>query len=186
MTTSEEIFLAFGSSAAGVILTLVFENLREAWRFRRELKDNNHIDLSGTNWVAAWQTSVDGKEVLNTESIIIKQRGGLIKMWNAEISPGNPKAGYKWEGQLQFLHGRDLMGHYFSTRNEQNTNKGIMFFNYNSARKEFIGRWVGASYDGPLLSGFGVIAKSRERAFAILKELLEKHPDSVPIITNTI
>jgi len=175
-----------GLTVGGFLLALACETVREAWRFRRELKENNHIDLSGFDWIAVWQASVNGQEVINSERIAIRQKGGLVKMWNQEKSAENPIGGYKWEGQLQFFHGRDLMGHYFAQPQEQNTNKGIMFFNYNAARKEFIGRWVGASYDGPLTSGFCVISKSKEKSKGLIDTILATHPDKVPIIFQTI
>jgi hypothetical protein len=166
----------------GFALALVWDLAKDQYRFRRELKENDNIRLSG-DWVAAWQTSVDGKEVLNTEDLIIKQKGGVIKMHNKAASPENEKAGYKWQGRLQFYQGRDLMGHYCADRAENNTAKGMMYFHFNSARKEFVGRWVGCSYDGPLLCGFGVIAKDKARSLELLQELIKVHPDKVPIIS---
>lgn len=78
------------------------------------------------------------------------------------------------------------MGHYFSNQEEQNTNKGMMYFCYQSAKKEFVGRWVGASYDGPLLSGFAVISKSKQQALLRLNELVAAHPGKVPIVSYAI
>jgi len=167
---------------AGFLLAVLWDVAKDHYRFRRELKENDNINLSGEDWVAAWQTSVDGKEVLNTEQLVLKQKGGVIKMCNKTPSAENPKAGFKWYGQLRFYLGRDLMGNYFAEKAENNTSKGMLYFHYNSARKEFVGRWVGCSYDGPLLSGFGVIAKKKEKALALLQELLQGHPDKVPII----
>ena len=170
----------------GFALAILYDWLKDKYRFRRELRQNNEIDLTGDDWVAAWQTSVDGQEVINTEEILIQQRGGIVKIHNREKSPENPKGGYKWNGQLQFYQGRDLMGGYFSNEEEQNTNKGMMYFCYQSARKEFVGRWVGTSYDGPLLSGFAVISKSKEQSLGRLKELVTTHPDKVPIISYAL
>jgi hypothetical protein len=181
-----EILLSVGSTVSGVVLTIIYETVRENLRFRKELKQNSKIDLSGSDWFAAWQTSVDQKELINTEEIIIEQKGALIKIHNREKSRENPKGGYKWEGQLRFYHGRDLMGHYFARPEEQNTNKGIMYFCYVSAKKQFIGSWVGASYDGPLLTGFVVISKHKTESVELLKQIIKSHPDKVPIISYSM
>lgn len=167
----------------GFILAVIWDVAKDKIRFRRELKQNEYVDLSGYDWVAAWQTSIDGKELLNTEELLIKQKGGVVKIWNREKSRENPKGGFKWTAKLQFYQGRDLMGHYFAKQEENNASKGIMYFHYSSAKKEFIGRWVGSSYDGPLLSGFGVITKSKSRSLVLLQELLKSHPGKVPIIS---
>ena len=170
-------------TTAGFGLAVLYDLLKDEYRFSRELRKNNEIVLTGEDWIAAWQTSVDGEEVINTEEIVIKQKGGLVKISNKAKSPENPKGGYRWTGQLQFYQGRDLMGHYFAEKEEQNTNKGIMYFCYQSAKRELVGRWVGNSYDGPLLSGFCVISKHRDQSITRLKELLKVHPDKVPIIS---
>jgi hypothetical protein len=183
VTTAQEILLSAVSTVAGVVLTVVYEAIMEGRRFRRELKQNNEINLTGDDWFAAWQTSVKNEELINTEEIIIEQRGGLIKIHNREKSPENPIGGYKWIGKMQFYFGRDLMGHYFAVLEEQKTHKGIMYFNFDSAKQQLIGRWVGSSYDSPLSSGFGVISKNKAEAVEVLKQLIKNHPDKVPIIT---
>jgi len=181
-----EILLSAGSMVGGVLLTIVYDAVRENLRFRKELKQNSQIDLTGSDWFAAWQTSVDQKELINTEEIIIQQKGALVKIHNREKSRENPKGGYKWDGQLQFYHGRDLMGHYFARPEEQNTNKGIMYFYYDSAKKQLIGSWVGASYDGPLLNGFVVISKHKTESIEVLKQIIKSHPDKVSIISYSM
>jgi predicted secreted protein len=141
--TLSGIVVSVSSTVLGFILKIIYDIVREKMRFRRELQQNQQMDLTGENWFAAWQTSVGNEELLNTEDIIIKQKGALIKMHNREKSPENPKAGFRWEGQLTLFQGRDLMGHYFSVRAEQNTNKGIMYFHYDSAKKQLVGPAVG-------------------------------------------
>src|SRR5437870_3861570 len=107
-------------TVGGFVLAILWDLAKDEVRFRRELKQNDHIDLSGEDWVAAWQTSVKGKEVLNTEELIIAQKGGIVNMRNKAISPENRIAGYMWRGRLQLYQGRDLMGHYFAEKRENN------------------------------------------------------------------
>jgi hypothetical protein len=170
----------------GALFSFTIGQLYEKYRFRQELKNNNDINVSGDDWHAAWQTSVDGIELLNTEHLVMRQRGATIRMWNKEKSPENPKGGYLWTAQLRFLHGRDLMGWYFPRPKENNASKGIMFMHYDSSKKVFWGKWVGAAYDGPLSNGFVVVTKERSKSLDILKDVLKKHPSGVPIISNNI
>lgn len=171
---------------AGVILGLLVDFLKTKWKFRKELKDNDSIDISGSNWFAAWQTSVDQVLNLNTEELIILQKGRTVKINNIDKSPENPKGGYKWEAQLQFFHGKTLMGWYFPLKEENITSKGIMFLNYQSAKKVFWGKWVGSNYDGDLANGFVVISKNKDESMRLLKDVISKHTDKVNIIYDAI
>ena len=181
----ELIPLAIGAGM-GVAGQIGVDGLKERLRFRRELKANNQINISGEDWIAAWQTSVDCRECLNSERLTITQKGSVVKMFNHEKSPENPIGGYKWEGRLEFFHGRELMGIYSAVEDEQNNSKGTLFLTYNSASKEFLGRWVGVSYDGPLSSGFCVISKTKQKAMRRLKAIIDKHPDKVPILAQLV
>jgi len=154
-------------------------------RERKEVKDNDYIDISG-EWFAAWQTSVNGIVLLNTESILIKQQGKSIIMENRERAPENPDGGYLWKSKMQFYQGRNLMGWYFPLKSENNSSKGIMYMSYFSPQKLFYGKWVGSGYDGELSGGFMAIAKTRESAKEKLKIVIAKHPNSVNIISYHI
>ena len=175
-----------GYALLGAILSWLLTFLWERYKFRKEYKSNDKINLAGEDWIGAWQTSVDGEIIFNTEALSLRQHGGTVKIRNKQKSTENPKGGYLWEGQLQFYHGRDLMGWYFSKQSEQNTNKGIMYFNYDGSKKVFVGVWVGSSYDGPLLSGFGVISKTKDQALEILQAICKKHKNKVAIISNNL
>lgn len=149
---------------------------------RKEVKDNDNINVSG-DWYAAWQTSVNGRQVLNTEQLVIKQRGKTVTIENCERAPENPDGGYLWHSKLQFYHGRNLMGWYFPKKEENNTSKGIMFMTYFSPMRLFIGKWSGCGYDGELENGFLVFAKSRESAKNKLDELVNQYPGPVSLIS---
>lgn len=128
------IFQPLYGAGLGIVLKIIYDRISMHRRFRRELEDNDNIDVSG-EWYAAWQTSVDGEELINTEHLQIKQKGKTIRMWNTERSPENPKAGYLWDGQMQFLQGRNVMGWYFPRKGENNTSKGILYMTYLSPKK---------------------------------------------------
>lgn len=180
------IVVGLSSAIAGVVIGMLVDSVRVKLKFKQELKDNNYIDVTGENWYAAWHTSVDGVVNLNTEHLSIKQKGRTVKIRNLERAPENPKGGYFWEAQLQFYHGKTLMGWYFPLRAENITSKGILFLTYKSPRKIFWGKWVGSSYDGDLSNGFVVISKDRSESLRLLNEVIRKHTDKVNIIYDAI
>jgi hypothetical protein len=184
--TTINIVISVASALFGAFLSWIISLIYEKYRFRQELKNNNNIDISGEDWHAAWQTSINQSEIINTERLSLTQKGNTIKIKNLEKSPENPEGGYLWEGQLKFFFGRDLMGWYNAIKKENNTSKGIMFFCYDSPKRLFIGKWVGCAYDGPLNTGFGVISKDRQKSIDILSELRTKHKHDVILITQRI
>lgn len=179
------IVLSIATTIFGIVVGLMVDSFRNKYRFKRELEQNNHIDITGDDWYAAWQTSVEKQEVLNTERLSIVQKGQTVNIRNFEKSPENPKGGYLWEGQMQFFYGKSLMGWYFPVKSENLTSKGMMFFAYHSTRRTFIGKWVGSAYDGDLVNGFVVITKDRQRSMETLKEIVQKHPDTINIVYDT-
>lgn len=186
----EELAISITISAvsliAGVVIRIIVDKIRTKKRFKQELRDNNFIDITGTDWVAAWQTSVENSIVLNTERLHVTQKGQTVKMRNVQKSIENPKGGYLWESQLQFFHGKSLMGWYFPLKEENITSKGIMFLTYSSAKRIFWGKWVGSSYDGDLSNGFVVISRSKTESLRLLNDVISKHTDKVNIIYDMI
>ncbi len=183
---TQDIIISSASILIGLVLGFLVDDLRTRLRFQKELKDNNSIDISGKEWYAAWQTSVDQQPNLNTEELIIVQKGQTVKIRNVEKSLENPKGGYKWQAQMKFFHGTTLMGWYFPLREENITSKGIIFLTYQSAKRIFWGKWVGSSYDGNLANGFVVITKDRDESLKLLKEVIAKHTEKVNIIYDAI
>ena len=167
----------------GVGIKYLYDKWAEKRRFKKELDDNNNIDVSG-DWCAAWQTSVDGAQLVNCESIRIIQKGKTVHIYNTERSPDNPRAGYLWEGQMQFFQGRNLMGWYFPKKEESNSSKGIMYMAYFSPQRKFIGQWVGSAYDGDLMAGYVVIKQHRSDARSELEAFIRAHPQDVRLIYN--
>jgi hypothetical protein len=169
------LFAGFGLGLLGSLTHRLFQS-------RKEARENQKIDLSGKDWFAAWEASVDGEIVINTESLSISQSGAKVYMRNNEKSPENPLGGYLWKSELVFSHGETLMGWYYPTPAENITSRGIMYFSYDSQRKLFVGKWVGKSYDGNLCQGFGCISKDREHSREGLMKLIglaKSHPVNV-------
>ena len=176
------IALTVVSLVIGIGLTEIVHFTKRKFNTHREVKENQNIDLSGSDWIAAWQASADDIELINTEEITIKQSGASVLMSNKEKSPENPKGGYRWRGKLDFSHGETLMGYYHPVREENLTAKGMMFFSYDASRRLFLGRWVGKAIDGVLCNGFVAIAKDRDTAIKNVNQLIrraESHPVNV-------
>lgn len=174
-------FWAFIGAIFGLLVAWPLERIRDKRKVGKELESIGYIDITG-DWMAAWQTSVKGEVNINTEIVELKQRGKTVAIRNREKSQENPDGGYLWSGTLHFFHARELLGWYFATKEENSSNKGMYYFFYDAAKKEFIGKWVGCSYDGPLMTGFCAIAKSRARALEILQTVMAKHPQHCTII----
>lgn len=171
----------FLGAILGVVLDICIKSI---WRIiirKKEIADNNNINISG-EWFAAWQTSVNNQQIVNTETLDIKQNGKIVIVSNCERAPENPLGGYLWKAKLQFYQGRNLMGWYFPLKSENNTSKGIMYMAYFSQRREFYGKWIGSGYDGELEVGFLVFAKTRQSAREKLEKLIQDHPHDINII----
>lgn len=169
----------------GLILNGIYAAIAKKIRIHHEVKDNDNINISGT-WYAAWQTSVHGKQLLNTEELIVKQTGKTVYVENTEKSPENPDGGYLWNSTMHFYQGRYLMGWYFPKKGENLTSKGIMYMVFSSQKKLFIGQWSGTGYDGDLETGFLVFSKDRNYSLEILSATIEKYPSKINIITRDI
>jgi hypothetical protein len=49
-----------------------------------------------------------------------------------------------------------------------------MYFALHQHGQHMTGRWVGLSYDGPIVTGWGAIARTEEEVLALMNELREK------------
>jgi hypothetical protein len=133
-------------------------------------KKRKKVNLTGT-WYAAWQTRVEGKEVLNTELIEVKQKGTKITLFNKEKSPENKLGGYFWRGECRIYNNEQIIGYYLPVE-DNIASKGSLYFTLNRVGNFMVGKWVGCNYDCVLIWGFGVIAKEREFARQKLEQLV--------------
>ena len=49
--------------------------------------------------------------------------------------------------------------------------KGTMYFVLHQHGLHMTGRWVGLSYDGPVITGWGTMARSRDHAVQLMDQL---------------
>jgi hypothetical protein len=54
--------------------------------------------------------------------------------------------------------------------------KGTLYLVVHQHGTRIAGRWVGLSYDGPVVTGLGAIARTRDDAVALLAELKREGP----------
>lgn len=134
------------------------------------LRKKDKTNLSGT-WYAVWQTTVEGKENINTEVLKIKQRGNRIIMDIIEKNPDNKLGGYLWRGELRIYDNEHIIGYYLP-REKNVISKGSMYFLLNRVGEFMVGKWVGCNYDYDCTWGFGVIAKDRDFALQKMQKLL--------------
>ncbi|MDA0173385.1 helix-turn-helix domain-containing protein [Solirubrobacter taibaiensis] len=127
----------------------------------------DRIKLDGT-WWTAWQTFNDGKEVIATQPVGLTQHGSTIQIEALERSSENERGGYLWRGELRLWDGQILMG-YYAAADGNVRSKGTMYFVLHAQGEYAHGRWVGLSYDGPVVTGLAALARTREQAQIVIR-----------------
>jgi transcriptional regulator with XRE-family HTH domain len=130
---------------------------------------SHRVDLGG-DWWAAWQTWKDGVEVVNPHQIRITQRGDALDV--VATTRGTPldEGGYLWRGEMRVWDNEAVMGWYAADEGAVRS-KGTVYFALHPHGIHMTGRWVGMSYDGPLVSGWGVIARGQDEVVALMDQL---------------
>ncbi len=72
---------------------------------------------------------------------------------------------YLWEGEYASRDNEILMGWYIAAEGAVRA-KGTMYSVIHRHGINMSGRWVGLSYDGPVIAGWAAIAKSQARCSA--------------------
>ena len=88
-----------------------------------------------------------------------------------ERSSENLRGSYLWRGELRLWDGQVLLGYYAAADGDIRS-KGTMYFVLDSQSQHAHGRWVGLSYDGPVISGYATLAHTQEEAKALMTRLL--------------
>ena len=132
-------------------------------------EDAHRVDLSG-DWWACWQTFKDGAEVLNPHQITMRQRGHNVEV--AAATRGTPldEGGYLWRGEMRVWDNEVLMGWYVADEGAVRS-KGVLYFVLHQHGIHMTGRWVGLSYDGPIITGWGTIARTEDEVIALMDKL---------------
>src|SRR4051812_13356706 len=127
---------------------------------------SDRVRLEGA-WWAAWQTWNEGREIVATQPVGLRQHGSTVDIEALERSSENERGGYLWRGELRLWDGQILMGFYAAADGNVRS-KGTMFFVLHPQGERAQGRWVGLSYDGPVVSGRGALARTQEDVRAVM------------------
>ena len=82
------------------------------------------------------------------------------RRWSA--APKNERGGYIWRGELRLWDSHVLMG-YYAAADSNVRSKGVIFFILHTQDQYAHGRWVGLSYDGPVISGAATLAQTKNK-----------------------
>jgi transcriptional regulator with XRE-family HTH domain len=134
-------------------------------------KINHDLDLAG-DWWCAWQTWKDGILRIDTHPLRVDQRGELLQL-DADRAIPVEEGSYRWRGELRLWDSEALMGWYHST-DAAVRSKGTMYFALHPHGTHAWGRWVGMSYDGLVVTGWGSIARNQEQAHHVVRDLVDK------------
>ncbi|MBB4968076.1 helix-turn-helix transcriptional regulator [Saccharothrix violaceirubra] len=135
--------------------------------------DSRRLNLAG-DWWAVWQTWNDGQEVINPHQAHMTQRGDQLEI--VATTRGTQefeKGGYLWRGEMRLWDNEALMGWYVAAEGGVRS-KGTMYFALHQHGQRMTGRWVGLSYDGPIVTGWAAMARSESEATALINELREQ------------
>lgn len=130
---------------------------------------SHRINLSG-DWWASWQTSKDGEEVITAQEVQFRQQTELIAVQTTTRGIDVEDGGYHWRGELRLWDNEILMG-WYAANDGSVRSKGTMYFVLHPHGQHMRGRWVGISYDGKIVTGWGAMAKSEAEARAVIDEL---------------
>lgn len=132
-------------------------------------RETHRVDLSG-EWWACWQSWKDGVETINPHEIRMRQRGNEIEV--VATTRGTPieGGGYLWRGELRLWDNEVLIGWYVADEGAIRS-KGAMYFVLHQHGINATGRWVGLSYDGPIITGWGALARTGQEVVALMDEL---------------
>ena len=128
------------------------------------------LDLSGA-WWCAWQTWKDGAPRIDVHSLEVHQRGELLQL-DADRALPVAEGSYQWHGELRLWDNEALIGWYRST-DAAARSKGALYLTLHPHGTHAWGRWVGMSYDGAVITGWGAIARTTEEAEKVVQDLID-------------
>jgi transcriptional regulator with XRE-family HTH domain len=127
------------------------------------------LDLSGT-WWCAWQTWKDGIPRIDVHLLEVHQQGDLLQL-DADRALPVAEGSYRWRGELRLWDNEALIGWYRST-DAAVRSKGALYLALHPHGTHAWGRWVGMSYDGEVITGWGGMARSEEEAHKVVQDLV--------------
>ena len=140
--------------------------------------ETRRISLTG-HWWACWQSWQNGRETINPHEVEMRQVGDLIQIVATTRGAVSAEEGsYLWRGELRVFDNEALMGWYVADEGAVRS-RGTMYFALHPHGTLMVGKWVGLSHDGPVISGWGAIAKTEEEVTALMDKLRSEGPEAV-------
>ncbi len=133
---------------------------------------SHKVQLAG-DWWTGWQTFKDGVEVITSQEVRITQQGDLLSLNTVTRGVTLEEGGYHWRGELRLWDNEILMG-WYAANDKSTRSKGTMYFVLHTHGQQLTGRWVGLSYDGMIMTGWGSMAYSEFEARLLIDNLKEK------------
>lgn len=128
------------------------------------------LDLSGS-WWCSWQTWKDSVPRVDTHHLEVHQVGDLLQL-DAERALPVAEGSYAWHGELRLWDNEALIGWYRFTEAAVRS-KGSLYLALHPHGTHAWGRWVGMSYDGAVITGWGVMARNQDESRKITQDLIE-------------
>ena len=116
----------------------------------------------------AWQTYINGVETITTQPVAIQQTGSTLQIKALALAEQEHPGDYLWRGELRLWGNDTMMGWYVAT-DDNVRSKGTMFFILHTQGNHALGRWVGTSYDGPLITGAAALARDHDELLRIFE-----------------
>ena len=129
------------------------------------------LDLSG-DWWAAWQTWKDGAPRIDTHTLEIHQRGEVLQL-DADRATPVAEGSYRWQGELR-LWDNEALHRLVPLHRRRRPLQGHPVLALHPHGDCAWGRWVGMSYDGPVVTGWGAIARTEEQAARLVQDLIDE------------
>jgi len=80
---------------------------------------------------------------------------------------------YRWQGELRLWDNEALLGWYRST-DAAVRSKGTLYLSLHPHGNHAWGRWVGMSYDGLVITGWGALARTQEHAAQVVQDHVDQ------------
>ena len=99
-----------------------------------------------------------------------RQEGERVEVETTTRGIPIEEGGYHWRGELRIWDNEVLMGWYAATDGSVRS-KGTLYFVLHPHGQRMSGRWVGMSYDGKIVSGWGAMARDADDATSAIEDL---------------
>lgn len=130
---------------------------------------SHRVNLSG-EWWASWQTFKDGTEITTAQEVRLSQQGELIEVKTTTRGLSTAEGGSPWRDELRLWDNEVLIGRYAANDHSMRS-KGTMYFVLHPHGQQITGRWVGLSYDGKVVTGWGAMAHTELEARHLVDQL---------------